>query len=56
MSKAIADKIEVTDDNALVEHLGYQIKMVECGRENIKITKPEDIAFASALARAREKA
>ena len=56
MSKAIADKIEVTDDNALIEHLGYQIKMVECGRENIKITKPEDIAFANALARAREKA
>ena len=52
--KATADKFEVTDDNALIEHLGYQVKMVECGRENIKITKPEDLVFAEAIVAYRE--
>lgn len=54
MFKVASDKFQATDDNALVEHLGYQVKMVECGRENIKITKPEDLAFAEAIAQSRE--
>ena len=54
LSKSVSDGFTATDDNALIEHLGYQVKMVECGRENIKITKPEDIAFATAIAASRE--
>ena len=53
--KADNDKVDVTDDNALIEHLGYQIKLVECGMTNIKITTPEDISFARAILAARKK-
>lgn len=40
---------EATDDNALVEHLGSKVKMVDCGYKNIKITTPEDLHIASVL-------
>lgn len=53
--KAIRDKYEVTDDNELITHLGYRVKLVECGLENIKITTPDDIAFADAILSARER-
>lgn len=47
--KADEDHYEVTDDNSLIEHLGYQVRMVECGIENIKITTPEDLPLAEAI-------
>ena len=47
--KADDDGFTVTDDNSLVEHLGYQVRMVECGMENIKITTPEDLPLAEAI-------
>lgn len=52
--KATRDKYEVTDDNELITHLGYRVKLVECGLENIKITTPDDISFAEAILTARE--
>lgn len=53
--KSLQDNFRTTDDNALIEHLGYQVKMVECGRDNIKITTPDDLAFAKAVLTVREK-
>ena len=47
--RADSDKFEVTDDNSLIEHLGYQVRMVECGRENMKITTRDDLAMAEAI-------
>lgn len=47
--KADTDKFTVTDDNSLIEHLGYKVKLVECGPENIKITTPEDLELARAI-------
>ncbi len=38
-----------TDDNALVEHINRQVKLVDIGPYNIKITRPEDIIIAEAL-------
>lgn len=55
LHKAMVDDFKATDDNALIENLGYQIKMVECGIENIKITKPEDLKFAEAIIAFRKK-
>jgi 2-C-methyl-D-erythritol 4-phosphate cytidylyltransferase len=49
MERAKSDGFTGTDDNALVEHLGYQVRMVECGRENIKITTAEDLPLAEAI-------
>ncbi|MBE6631517.1 MAG: 2-C-methyl-D-erythritol 4-phosphate cytidylyltransferase, partial [Ruminococcaceae bacterium] len=40
---------EATDDNMLAERIGYQVKLVECDRNNIKITVPEDIEKAEKI-------
>lgn len=55
MKKAIEEHLEVTDDNSLVENLGCSIKLVECGRNNIKITTPDDVGIALAIIKAREE-
>lgn len=54
LKKAESDKLTVTDDNSLVENLGCSIKLVECGRNNIKITTPDDIPLALAIIKAQE--
>ncbi len=38
-----------TDDASVVEAFGYDIKLVEGNRENIKITTPADLKFAEIL-------
>lgn len=45
-----------TDDCSLVENIDFKaIRLVECGRENIKITTPGDILFAKAILFARKE-
>ncbi len=53
--KAIADRFTATDDNELITHLGYQVKLVECGLQNMKITTPSDLFLAKAILTARAK-
>ena len=55
LARAQSDNYQVTDDNSLIEHLGYRVRMVECGRENIKITTPDDLALAEAILQYRSK-
>ena len=55
LKKAEIEKLEVTDDNSLVEALGANIQLVECGRNNIKITTREDIPIALAILKSREE-
>lgn len=55
LQKAATDHLEVTDDNSLVENLGADIKLVECGKTNLKITTPDDIPLALAILRSREE-
>ncbi len=43
-----------TDDNSLVEHIGHKIKLVDCGRENIKLTQKQDIIMCEAIIKKRE--
>lgn len=47
--KAREEGFEATDDTALAEHYGYDVRIVEGSYSNIKITTPEDIAIAEAL-------
>lgn len=47
--KAKEEGFEATDDTALAEHYGYEVRIVEGSYANIKITTPEDIAIAEAL-------
>ena len=56
MYTAIKDDADVTDDCMLVERLGFKVKLVECGRENIKITYPADAVIVEAILRERENA
>lgn len=44
-----------TDDASLVEQLNYPIKIVEGNYDNIKLTTPEDLYFAEAIIRKRQK-
>ena len=47
--------LRATDDAALVERLGAEVRMVEGSYRNLKITTPEDLLLAEAfLAAARE--
>ena len=52
-----ADELSTaTDDCALAERIGYKVKLVECGRDNIKITTPDDLSRAEAILAARREA
>jgi len=42
-----------TDDASLMERAGLPVRMVEGGTANLKVTRPEDLALAEALLRAR---
>ncbi len=46
--------IEVTDDAALVEKLGAKVKIVPGSYFNIKITTPEDLIVAEAIAKSKK--
>ena len=46
--------IEVTDDCMLAEKAGFKVKLVDTGRENIKITVKEDIEYAEYVISKRE--
>lgn len=54
LHRALKDKLVATDDNALIENLGYHVCMVECGAQNIKITTLEDLPLAAAILSYRE--
>ena len=50
------DGVTATDDCSLVENIEHPIKLVECSRDNIKITTPGDLTFAVSIIKARAKA
>ena len=57
LSRALDQPHEVlagaTDDASLVEGLGGTVRLVECPRENFKITTPDDLRLADLLLRSR---
>ena len=48
---ALAINDDATDEAALAERAGYQVRVVEGEATNIKITTPEDLAIADTIAR-----
>jgi 2-C-methyl-D-erythritol 4-phosphate cytidylyltransferase len=40
---------DVTDDAALIERMGYPVSVVEGSCFNIKVTRPDDLAFGEAI-------
>ncbi|MGH7250267.1 MAG: 2-C-methyl-D-erythritol 4-phosphate cytidylyltransferase [Nitrospiraceae bacterium] len=53
--KAEQEGIQATDDAQLVERLGHRVALVEGSAENIKITRPEDLAIGEAILAARSR-
>ncbi len=49
-ARADSDGLTVTDDVALAEHYVHPVRIVEGLRDNIKITTPEDLLTAEAVA------
>ena len=49
IENAITNGIVATDDCMLAESYGQKVKLVETGKENIKITYKEDIEIAEAI-------
>ena len=47
LQQALADGFEVTDEASAIEHKGLKPKLVEGHADNIKITRPEDLALAA---------
>lgn len=54
-AKAQKDGIQVTDDCMMAEHAGFSVKLIDCGRENIKLTTPDDLELAGAVIEMRER-
>lgn len=50
-SKAMKEGFYSTDDSALVERVGYKVKILEGQWDNIKITSPWDLELAKLLIR-----
>lgn len=51
--RAEAEGLTATDEASLVERMGRPVFLVAGSAENVKITTPEDLALAEAIARAR---
>lgn len=47
--QAVFDGFRGTDDAVLVERMGMKVRMIMGGYGNIKITTPEDLAYAEAI-------
>ncbi len=52
--KAAIERLQATDDAALVERLGHKVGIVPGTWENIKITAPEDLVIAEAILASRQ--
>lgn len=48
------DGFIATDDCMLAEHYGFKVKLVDCGRNNLKITTNDDLILAEAIINNRE--
>ncbi|MBE6580560.1 MAG: 2-C-methyl-D-erythritol 4-phosphate cytidylyltransferase [Ruminococcaceae bacterium] len=52
--ETVKDAALLTDDNQLIEKLPYPVKLVDCGKDNIKITEPRDLRLATLILEERE--
>ncbi len=48
--QALQDDLAVTDDAAILEQAGHKVVIVKGSAHNLKITQPEDLALAEAIA------
>ncbi len=48
------DGVEVTDDCMMAEHVGFRVKLVDSGHDNIKLTTKDDLALAEFILSKRQ--
>ena len=53
LTKAMRDKIPVTDDCSAVEAMGYPVHLIEGSYQNIKITTQDDLIISQAYLAAK---
>jgi len=53
--KAQQDGFRGTDEAQLIERMGHRVAIVEGSTENIKVTRPEDLAMGELILASREK-
>lgn len=53
--KAHLENFHATDDAQLLEWLGHPVAVVDGSEENIKVTRPEDLAIGEAILAARQR-
>lgn len=53
LRQAEQEGADYTDDCQLVEHMGHPVRLCEADYANIKITTPEDVAYAEGILRGR---
>ncbi|HEY0721402.1 MAG TPA: 2-C-methyl-D-erythritol 4-phosphate cytidylyltransferase [Gammaproteobacteria bacterium] len=46
LQRSLADGFVVTDESSAIEHIGLKPSLVEGRADNIKVTRPEDLALA----------
>ena len=54
-AKALQNGFRATDDAQLVEQLGHRVAIVEGSTDNVKITRPEDLAMSESILAARQQ-
>jgi len=54
LREALTSGADATDEAALAERIGHPVRLVDGEATNIKITGPEDLPIAEAIARARD--
>lgn len=52
---ALKNGYQATDDCMLAENIGFKIKLVDCGYENIKLTTPDDFYISEAILKMRSE-
>lgn len=49
LESAIAENTSVTDESQAMELAGFDVRLVQCSPDNIKITYPEDLVIAATV-------
>ena len=55
LTQALAEGFDATDEAAAIEKLGLKPLLVEGSPQNVKVTRPSDLAFAEAAMRAERR-
>ncbi len=50
---AAKESLAVTDDCMMAEAVGFPVRLVDCGYENLKVTTPEDFSLALSILHSR---